>query len=62
MVSTPFMADPAVAYPVLYVLDGNVYFGTATETLTRQSVLQTVAPAIVVGVGYLGRTCLARRI
>ena len=52
MVSTPFKADPQVAYPVLYVLDGNVYFGTATETLTRQSVLQTVAPGIVVGVGY----------
>jgi predicted alpha/beta superfamily hydrolase len=29
-----------------------VYFGTATETLTRQAFLKTVAPAIVVGVGY----------
>jgi hypothetical protein len=52
MVSTPYMADPAIAYPVLYVLDGNAYFGTATETLTRQFFLGTVAPAIVVGVGY----------
>lgn len=52
MVATPYMGDPAVAYPVLYVLDGNVYFGTAAETLTRQSFSRTVSPAIVVGVGY----------
>jgi len=52
MVATPFMADPRLAYPTLYVLDGNAYFATATETLTRQSVLKTVAPGIVVGVGY----------
>ena len=52
MVATPFKADSAMAYPVLYVLDGNQYFGTATEALTRQSGLNDVAPAIVVGVGY----------
>jgi len=52
MVATPFMADPHLSYPTLYVLDGNAYFATATETLTRQSVLKTVAPGIVVGVGY----------
>ena len=37
MVSTPFEGDPAVAYPVLYLLDGNVHFNTATDALTRQS-------------------------
>ena len=52
MVATPFRADPGKAYPVLYVLDGNQYFGTATETLTRQSTLRNVAPAIIVGIGY----------
>lgn len=53
MVSTPFMADPAVAYPVLYVLDGNQYFGTASELMTHQSLRsRTVPPAIVVGIGY----------
>jgi uncharacterized protein len=52
MVATPFGADPELAYPALYVLDGNQYFGTATDALTRQSALQNVAPAIVVGVGY----------
>jgi predicted alpha/beta superfamily hydrolase len=55
MVSTPVEADPAVAYPVLYLLDGNVHFKTATDALMRQSFRippPTVAPAIVVGIGY----------
>src|SRR5579864_8816563 len=39
-------------YAVLYVLDGNPYFATATDTLTRQSGNKIVAPAIVVGLGY----------
>ena len=52
MVSTPFMADPAVAYPVLYVLDGNAWFETANDTLLKQSESRIASPAIVVGVGY----------
>ena len=52
MVATPFKPDPELAYPIFYVLDGNQYFGTATEALTRQSMLRNVAPAIVVGIGY----------
>jgi predicted alpha/beta superfamily hydrolase len=52
MVSTPFMADPAAAYPVLYVLDGNWFFNTTADALTLQAPPGTVAPAIVVGVGY----------
>jgi uncharacterized protein len=52
MVATPHAADPTRAYPVLYVLDGNQYFGTACEALNRQSALRDVAPAIVVGIGY----------
>ena len=52
MVSTPFGADPGKAYPVMYVLDGNQYFGSATETVTRLSTLKDVEPAIVVGIGY----------
>jgi predicted alpha/beta superfamily hydrolase len=52
MVAAPHGADLARAYPVLYVLDGNQYFGTASEALTRQSALRDVAPAVVVGIGY----------
>ena len=51
MVATPRAADSTRAYPVLYVLDGNQYFGTASEALTRQSALGGVAPAIIVGIG-----------
>lgn len=52
MVSTPFMADPAAAYPALYVLDGNWFFNTTADAITLQAPPGTVAPAIVVGVGY----------
>ena len=52
MVSTPFTFDPAVAYPVLYVLDGNVFFGTVSEAAHFQSFAKVIAPAIVVAVGY----------
>jgi predicted alpha/beta superfamily hydrolase len=52
MVSTPFDADPKKAYPVFYVLDGNQYFGAATETVTRLATLKDIEPAIVVGIGY----------
>jgi predicted alpha/beta superfamily hydrolase len=52
MVATPFRADPDIAYPVFYVLDGNQYFGSAAEAMTRLSTLKDVQPAIVVGIGY----------
>jgi predicted alpha/beta superfamily hydrolase len=54
-VSTPFNAQPDMAYPVVYLLDGNQYFATATEIITRLSYLRTAdsaAPAIIVGIGY----------
>jgi predicted alpha/beta superfamily hydrolase len=52
MVSTPLNADPSVAYPVMYVLDGNNYFATATSTLAGQARTGIAAPAIVVAIGY----------
>ena len=52
MVATPASQAPGTLYPVLYVLDGNQYFGTATDALNRQSHFKNVKPAIVVGVGY----------
>lgn len=52
MVAPPASQTPGVLYPVLYVLDGNQYFGTATDALNRQSHFKNVKPAIVVGVGY----------
>ncbi len=46
-VSTPFRADPAKKYPVVYLLDGNWYFGPASINATESTV-----PAIFVGIGY----------
>jgi uncharacterized protein len=51
-VSVPPGFNASVRYPVLYVLDGNQYFGTASEAMARQSFLRTIKPAIVVGIGY----------
>lgn len=54
-VSTPVNWSPTIAYPAVYVLDGNQYFATATEVVTRLSYLknaESIAPAIVVGIGY----------
>jgi predicted alpha/beta superfamily hydrolase len=51
-ISTPYKADPAVAYPVFYVLDGNVGFGTAAEIEAKLTHDHEAAPGIVVGIGY----------
>jgi predicted alpha/beta superfamily hydrolase len=51
-ISTPLNAQPNMAYPVVYVLDGNLIFGTAVDAVTLQPLLDQVAPAIVVGIGY----------
>lgn len=52
MVATPPGYDPGKAYPVLYVLEGNVYFATAADAMTRQALFRNTAPALVVGIGY----------
>src|SRR5918993_150423 len=45
MVSTPFAFDPAAVYPVVYVLDANTFFGTATDVAHFQSFAKVSAPA-----------------
>jgi uncharacterized protein len=52
LVSVPPGFDKGKRYGVLYVLDGNQYFGTASEAVARQSFLKTIRPVIVVGIGY----------
>jgi predicted alpha/beta superfamily hydrolase len=39
-------------FPVLYVLDGDVIFGTALEQVRMRGAMQDVPEAIVVGIGY----------
>lgn len=48
-IALPDAPPPAGGYPVLYVLDGNASFATATQ-LTRA--LRGLDPAVVVGIGY----------
>lgn len=51
----PFNAKPDIQYPAVYLLDGNQYFATATEVLTRLSYFrnaESAAPAIIIGIGY----------
>jgi predicted alpha/beta superfamily hydrolase len=45
--------DSSLSYPVLYLLDGNAYFATATD-MTRRLGGDSAPPTLVVGVGYPG--------
>lgn len=52
-VAIPQTKPPAGGFPVLYVLDGDGYFGLfADAMLIRSVVAPEVEPAIVVGIGY----------
>ena len=51
MVAVP-STDTGTKHPVLYVLDGNQYFGTAVDAVKQQSTYKVVKQAIVVGIGY----------
>jgi predicted alpha/beta superfamily hydrolase len=45
-------ADTGRAFPVLYLLDANLNFGTVTETVRLLSVFQQLPEMIVAGIGY----------
>lgn len=51
-IATPSQPPPQGGYPVLYVLDGNAYFGTAAATASLQSYSPGMGPLLVVGIGY----------
>jgi uncharacterized protein len=55
LVSSPEGPEPAGGFPVLYVLDGDAWFGIAVE-IARMREYETLAPALIVGVGYPSRT------
>jgi len=52
MVAVPPGYESDKAYPALYVLEGNVYFATAADAMTRQAIYRNTSPAIVIGIGY----------
>lgn len=47
-----YAASDTVRYPVLYVLDGNGFFGLATETHRLLRLRAQVPELIIVGIGY----------
>jgi hypothetical protein len=51
-VAQPGAAVPGKRYPVVYVLDGNLFFATVTEAYRAMAMGGEVPPAIIVGVGY----------
>lgn len=51
IVSAPQGPVPAGGFPVIYVIDGDAWFGTAVE-VARAREWSRLTPAIIVGVGY----------
>ncbi len=51
-VSIPDRPPPDGGFPVVYVLDGNLHFGTAVDTARMQSPWHVDRSLVVVGIGY----------
>ena len=51
IVSAPQGPAPKGGFPVIYVLDGDAWFGTAVE-IAKMREYEKLDPAIVVGIGY----------
>jgi len=52
LIALPPNAEPDVSYPALYVLDANVFFGTAVDAVALQAYTKVITPVTVVGIGY----------
>ncbi len=51
-IAIPFAPPPKAGYPVLYVLDGDTYFGAFAMAARLRTIGQELEPAVVVGIGY----------
>jgi predicted alpha/beta superfamily hydrolase len=51
LISSPVGPEPPGGFPVLYVLDGDAWFGIAVE-IAKIREYETLAPALIVAVGY----------
>jgi ferri-bacillibactin esterase len=51
-VAIPFAPAPEDGYPVLYVLDGDAFFGTFSDSARLRGAVGELSPAVVVGLGY----------
>ncbi len=50
-ISVPSGAAPIGGWPVIYLIDGNLHFGIAVDTVRIQSRWPETLAAVVVGVG-----------
>ncbi len=51
-IALPFAEAPAAGFPVIYVLDGDGYFGTWSFAARMRAVSGELEHAVVVGIGY----------
>lgn len=51
-VAIPFMPAPQNGFAVLYMLDGDAYFGTYSFAARMRGMYGELQPAVVVGIGY----------
>jgi predicted alpha/beta superfamily hydrolase len=51
-IAKPFGPPPAGGYPVLYVLDGDAYFGVFATGVRLRAMTNEIEPTVVVGIGY----------
>lgn len=52
LISMPARAAPPQGHPVVYLIDGNLHFGIAVDTMRVQACWPDVRDAVIVGIGY----------
>lgn len=52
LISVPGKAAPPQGYPVVYLIDGNLHFGIAVDTMRIQACWPDTRDAVIVGIGY----------
>ena len=52
MVSIPNKPAPKEGHPVVYLIDGNLHFGIAVDTMRIQACWPDTRDAVIVGIGY----------
>lgn len=52
LISVPAKPAPDQGYPVVYLVDGNLHFGIAVDTMRIQACWPDVRDAVIVGIGY----------
>lgn len=52
LVSVPAHPAPPQGFPVVYLIDGNLHFGIAVDTMRIQACWPDVRDAVIVGIGY----------